>query len=134
MEDASPHRELGVPPSRFERWIIGGRLTNYGRIFSTKFREKSDSEGETLLPLAKTFFFGLRLILAKKHFDFWRRPFSFLVFIQYRRRNHLLRFGQGCKSVSPCKILQFKYCLQYKTNRVAECFQLTAPERIVTNY
>ena len=42
---------------------------------------------------AKTFFFffyfGLHPILAKKHFNFWRRPF-FLVFIQCRRRNYVI--------------------------------------------
>ena len=36
---------------------------------------KSDFEGERRQFLAKTFFFGLHLILAKKHFNFLRRPF-----------------------------------------------------------
>ena len=58
--DASPHRDLGVLPSRFERWMIRRKRHNS----SPKFGEK---------PLqfpAKTFFFGLHLTLAKKHFNF----------------------------------------------------------------
>ena len=42
--------------------------------YSTKLRGKSDFEGETL-QLEQKPFFGLHPILAKKHFNFWGRPF-----------------------------------------------------------
>ena len=60
---------------------------------------------------------GLHLISGEKTHQFSdsrRRLLSFLVFIQFRRRNYVIftpRFSQGCKSVPPCKILQFKYWL-----------------------
>ena len=57
---ASPHRDLGVPPSRFERWMIRQKRPNFSRNFGEK----------TLQVSAKTFFF--------------------LVFIQFRRRNHVI--------------------------------------------
>ena len=79
--DVSPHRELGVPPTRFERWMIRKKNLQNPVKYSTKFRGKSDSERKTLQPSAKTFFiylfFGLHLILAKKHLDSPRRPFLF---------------------------------------------------------
>ena len=83
-----PQSRFRCPPLR-ERWINRGkRPTKSGRIrvtrkkvVSTKLRGKSDSEGETLQQSAKTFFFGLHLILAKKLVDSRRRPFSFLVLI-----------------------------------------------------
>ena len=44
--------------------------------YSTKVRGKIDSDGGTLQPsIGKDLFFSLYLILAKKHFDFRRRPF-----------------------------------------------------------
>ena len=62
---------------------------------------------------AKTFFFGLHLILWRKHCTFRVKTFFFFFdVIQFRRRKYIIstKVGQGCKRVSPCKILQFKYC------------------------
>ena len=91
---------------------------NFGKKtlqFSVKtfFFWSSPNFGEkTLQFLVKTFcffFFWSSPNFGEKHFNFRRRPFSFLVFIQFRRRNYVssLRFGQGCKSVSPCNHAKF---------------------------
>ena len=46
--DASPHRDLGVPPSKFERWMITQKRPTNPAEYSTKFQEKIDFEGKTL--------------------------------------------------------------------------------------
>ena len=65
--DASPPSRFSVLPTRFERWMIRRKRLNSSPNFGKK-------------PLqfpAKTIFFGLYLILAKKHFNFRRRPLFF---------------------------------------------------------
>ena len=76
---AFPHEDLGVPLLRFECWMIRRKRPN-----------SSPNFGEKPLQFpAKTFFFGVHLIFAKKHFNF-RQRLPFLVFIQFRRRNYAI--------------------------------------------
>ena len=84
------------PPSRFERWMIRQKRLNSSPNFGEKplqFPAKTFFFGLHLILAKKntsvSFFFGLRLTLAKKHFKFRRRSF-FLVFIQFRRRNYVI--------------------------------------------
>ena len=80
---ASPHRDLSAG------WSEEKGLQNPVE-YSSKFRGKSDSEKIHFKSRRRPFFFGRHLILAKKHLDSRWRPFSFLVFIQFRRRNYVI--------------------------------------------
>ena len=81
QELASPHRDLDVYSSRFERWMMKRSRASTNKSY--QFRPNTvPNYGEDIL-------FGLRLISGKKRFNFRRIPF-FLVFIQLRGRNYII--------------------------------------------
>ena len=118
-----PHRDLASPPSRFRRlpienWVLDFQTKkNQPARINPKIRPNMVPNcGEDLLFFI--FIFCLYLISREKHCNFRRRPFFFwsslnlgdgitLISLKYYCRPNA--FDQGCKSVPPCKLLQFKY-------------------------
>ena len=59
-----PHRDLGISPSRFERWLMREK------DLQTKFRGNSDEEEKTLQSSAKTFFLEITCFWLEKNLKF----------------------------------------------------------------
>ena len=59
-----PHRDLGVPPSKFERWLMRGKDIQSPVEYSTKFRGNSDVDKKALQP--ETFFLEITCFWQEK--------------------------------------------------------------------
>ena len=82
---ASPHRDLSVLPSKVERWMTRGKISQPGLKDPTNFLPKMVANcGEDL-------FFWSSLDFAEKRLQFPAKTFFlFLVFIQFRRRKYII--------------------------------------------